>query len=191
LEQVIKRETSLCYKLLRYLNSPAFAFSTEISSIRHAISLIGLEEVRKWTNLLVLAGMGENKPPALVLTSLVRAKFCEDLAPALGLANRAMDLFLMGLLSTLDAIVERPMAEILSELAISRDIKAALLQARGQNRFRDIYELVLAYERGNWDGFSRLAAAMRANEDRIAEAYLAAVKWSQDILEADRTASSA
>jgi EAL and modified HD-GYP domain-containing signal transduction protein len=190
LEEVIKRESSLCYKLLRYLNSAAFAFSREITSIRHALSLIGVEEVRKWASLLVLAGMGEDKPSALVLGSIVRAKFCEDLAPATGLANRAMDLFLMGLLSMMDAIVERPMAEILSELVISRDIKTALLQGRDRNRFRDIYELVLAYERGDWEEISRLAAAMRANEDRIAEAYLAAVKWSQEVLEMDRVASA-
>jgi EAL and modified HD-GYP domain-containing signal transduction protein len=78
----------------------------------------------------------------------------------------------------------------LSELVISRDIKTALLQGRDRNRFRDIYELVLAYERGDWDEISRLAAAMRANEDRIAEAYLAAVKWSQEVLEMDRVASA-
>jgi len=190
LEDVIKRESSLCYKLLRYLNSAAFAFSREITSIRHALSLIGVEEVRKWASLLVLAGLGEDKPSALVLGSIFRAKFCEDLAPAAGLANRAMDLFLMGLLSMMDAIVERPMSEILSELAISTDIKIALLQARAQNLFRAIYELVLAYERGDWERISRLAAAMRANEDRIAEAYLAAVKWSQEVLEMDRVASA-
>jgi EAL and modified HD-GYP domain-containing signal transduction protein len=149
-----------------------------------------VEEVRKWASLLVLAGMGEDKPSALVLGSIFRAKFCEDLAPAAGLANRAMDLFLMGLLSMMDAIVERPMAEILSELLISRDIKTALLQGRDRNRFRDIHELVLAYERGDWEEISRLAAAMRANEDRIAEAYLAAVKWSQEVLEMDRVASA-
>ena len=82
------------------------------------------------------------------------------------------------------------MSEILSELTIATDIKTALLQARAQNLFRAIYELVLAYERGDWERISRLAAALRAHEDKIAEAYLAAAKWSQEVMEMERVASS-
>ena len=76
-EQVIKGEASLCYRLLRYLNSAAFGFGQEIHSIRHALSLLGEREVRRWIRLVATLGAGQGKSSALVLSALVRARFCE------------------------------------------------------------------------------------------------------------------
>ncbi|HYK87432.1 MAG TPA: HDOD domain-containing protein [Acidobacteriota bacterium] len=178
-ENVLKRETSLTYKLLRYLNSAAFAFVGEIKSIRHALSLLGLKEIRKWTSLVSLACMADDKPDEVVVNSVVRGKFCENLAVHVRLENRSTELFLMGLLSMMDAILERPLDEILEELPISSDVKLALLN--GTNLFRYVYELVLAYERGNWNRTAQFAAAMRVAESSITQAYIDAVRWGQKI----------
>jgi EAL and modified HD-GYP domain-containing signal transduction protein len=185
-EDVLKRETSLTYKLLRYLNSAAFAFTCEIKSIRHALSLLGLREIRKWTSLVALACMADDKPNELVATSVLRAKFCENLACQIGLANRSTELFLMGLLSMIDAILERPLAEILGELPISGEVKAALLN--GVNIYRYVYELVLAYERGNWRRASQFASSLRLTEPVITTAYLEAARWGQRVSKAERAA---
>jgi c-di-GMP-related signal transduction protein len=185
-EDILKRETSLTYKLLRYLNSAAFAFTCEIRSIRHALSLLGLREIRKWTSLVALACMADDKPNELVVTSVLRAKFCENLAFQVGLADRSTELFLLGLLSMMDAILERPLPEILAELPISGEVKAALLN--GVNIFRYVYELVLAYERGNWRRASQFATSLRLTEPVITAAYLEAARWGQRVFKAEKAA---
>ncbi len=186
IEEVLKQETSLTYKLLRYLNSAAFAFVGEIKSIRHALSLLGLREIRKWTSLVSLACMADDKPNELVVSSVLRAKFCENLAAYVGLKERSTELFLMGLLSMMDAILERPLAEILEELPLSADVKGALLN--GVNLFRYVYELVLAYERGNWMRASQFSSSLRIVESSVTQAYLDAAQWGQQIFQTAKEA---
>ena len=186
IEEILKQETSLCYKLLRYLNSAVFGFAGEINSIRHALSLLGLVEIRKWTSLVVLACLADTRPRELLVTSVLRAKFCENLAAPGGLGDRSGELFLMGLLSMMDAILERPLAEILGELPVSGDVKSALLH--GGNLFRYIFELVLAYERGNWRRASQFASSLRMNELAVTEAYLEAARWGLKIFKVEHAA---
>jgi c-di-GMP-related signal transduction protein len=186
LEEILKQETSLCYKFLRYLNSAAFDFVGEIRSLRHALTLLGLSEVRKWVSLVALACMAEDKPKELVVSAVMRAKFCENLALNIGLKSRATELFLMGLLSMLDAILERPLAEILSELRVSKDVKSALLN--GVNLFRYVYELVLAYERGLWSRATQFAASLRTSEPLVTKAYIDAINWGHRIFRAEMVA---
>ena len=104
LEDAIKGEASLCYRLLRYLNSAAFGFRSEIKSIRHALAILGEREVRRWLRLVATLSAGQNKPSDLVLSALVRARFCELLTPKV--KHGESDLFLVGLLSLMDAILE-------------------------------------------------------------------------------------
>jgi EAL and modified HD-GYP domain-containing signal transduction protein len=186
LEEILKQETSLCYKFLRYLNSATFDFVGEIRSLRHALTLLGTNEVRKWVSLVALACMGEDKPKELVVSAVMRAKFCENLALNIGLKNRATELFLMGLLSMLDVILERPLAEILSEVRVSKDVKSALLS--GVNLFRYVYELVLAYERGMWSRATQFAASLRTSEPLVTQAYLDAINWGHRIFRAEMVA---
>jgi len=181
IEQILKQETSLCYKMLRYLNSSLFEFVGEIRSLRHALSLLGINEVRKWVSLVALSSMGEDKPKELVVSAATRAKLCENFAPNIGLKSRATELFLMGLLSMLDAILERPLDKILSEVRVSKDVKSALLN--GVNVFRYVYELVLAYERGKWSRVTQLAASLRTSELTVTQAYVDAINWGHRIFE--------
>lgn len=178
-ERIVKLESSLCYKLLRFLNSVAFYFKQEINSIRHALLLLGVNELRKWVSLVALAGLGNDKPEILVVNSIVRARFCENLAPALKLQNRALDLFLLGLLSLMDAILERPMKDILNEVPVSEDIRVALLE--GNNTFGSIRDLMLAYEKGEWQKAMEAAASLKLPEPAVAEAHLDAVSWGLEM----------
>jgi c-di-GMP-related signal transduction protein len=176
LESIIKHETSLSYKLLRYLNSAAFAFRMEIRSIRHALAILGLNEVRRWVSIVALAGATADKQSELLITSMVRARFSELIAKEAGLAERAQELFLLGLLSMMDAILGRPMADIVAEVPVTADIKAALLN--NPSPLDPVYSFVQAYERGDWDEIEHRAKEMRMNESKITEAYLAAADWA-------------
>ncbi len=116
IENAIKGEAALCYRLLRYLNSAVFGFSNEIRSVRHALSMLGEREVRRWVRLVVTLAAGQHKSSELVLSALVRARFCELLSPKI--QHGDSDLFLLGLLSLMDAILEIPMNEVLDKVPI-------------------------------------------------------------------------
>jgi EAL and modified HD-GYP domain-containing signal transduction protein len=168
---------SLTYKLLRYINSAAFALRQKIDSIQRALTLLGEREVRRWLSLLVMAGMGKDKPEELVLQATIRAKFCEMLAPKAGVPARAQDFFFLGLFSLIDAILERPLDEALKGLPIADDVKAALL---GEENFcRDLYDCVLAYERGEWERLPALACRINIDESETPALYAEAVQWTQ------------
>src|SRR4051812_39978676 len=105
-EGIIKAELSLSYRLLRYLNSPLFAFYTRIQSIKHALALLGETEVKRWLSIASLVSVGDDKPSEFVVFALVRARFCELLGQNLGLASGA---FLLGLVSSLSFLLAVPM----------------------------------------------------------------------------------
>jgi EAL and modified HD-GYP domain-containing signal transduction protein len=124
LEKIIRSDVSLCYRLLRYLNSAAFGLYP-VRSIMHALTLIGEREVRKWIALVTAASLACNRPPELMRIALIRAKFCELQAER----QQADDYFLAGLFSLLDVMLEQPMDELVSELPISLKCRQALLGA--------------------------------------------------------------
>jgi EAL and modified HD-GYP domain-containing signal transduction protein len=179
IERILLHEPSLCYKLLRYLNSSLFYFHGNIASVRHALSLLGTEAVRKWISLVTLAGMGENKPEELVLTSVIRGKFCESIGNNLNMRQNSADHFLMGLFSLIDAILGKPMEKLLNELPISTEIRNTLLGEK--TAFRSVYDLVCAYEKSNWEKVTEIATAIKLSEESVANSYVGAVTWAQDL----------
>lgn len=175
IEAMIKHEVSLSLKLLTYMNLAAFGFRQPVTSVRQALLMLGMGGIRKWASVVALAEAGGDKPFELVVASVVRAKFCEQLAVDAGLGAQAEDAFFMGLFSMLDALLGRPLAELLESLAMADDVRHALLG--GANAVRRIYELALAYERGDWDGAIGWAATLALDERMLPERYCAAVEW--------------
>lgn len=178
-EEILRREPSLLYKLLRFLNSAFFALRSTITSIRHALALLGEESLRKWVSVVALAHLTGYSPQELVITALVRARFCESLAPAARLKDRETDLFLLGLLSVMDAILSRPMPEVLEDMPLADDLKQALMDQ--PNRLGQLLESVICYEKGHWDRLESLIAALGLGESDIPDAYLQSVEWARRI----------
>ncbi len=176
LEKIIKMEVSLSYKLLRYINSAFFGWKTNISSINHALVLMGENDVKKWASLMVLSSMADDKPNELVVQAVFRARFSECLAPRFGLSAHSQDLFLMGMFSLIDAIIDTSLSELLEKLPIADDIKLALLEQKG--RMGEVFQLLLAYERGNWEEIAELTARFKINDDGISRYYLDALEWA-------------
>ena len=178
--QRIKEEASLSYRLLRYLNSPAFFLVSEVRSIPHALSMLGERGIRKWISLVAIACMGEDKPQELIVLPLVRARFCELLAPSAHLAEAANDLFLLGLLSAMDAILDMKMEDVLKEIAIRPEIRDALLGRH--NLLSEVFDLAVQYEKGSWEGIEEAAARLGVSGDALAGAFVQAVDWAKGIL---------
>jgi c-di-GMP-related signal transduction protein len=171
-EELLKSDPSLVYKLLRYLNSPLLGLRGEIRGVREAVELLGETEFRRWISILAIIAMAGDKPPELIRTALTRAFFCEAMSQPAGISPQSPDLFLMGLLSVTDAILDRPIQEVLSSLPISADIRTAL--CGGTNRFRDIYDVLLAYERADWPALTAAATRLGSLESLIPDCYNAA-----------------
>lgn len=180
LENFIKRDVSLSYLLLKYINSAAYGFRTRISSIKHALVMLGIKEIKKWVSLIVLRGMGEDKPDELMTASIIRAKFGELIAQRIGFNEQSSDIFLMGMFSMIDAILDRPMSEVIADLPISEEIKEVLLG--NHNTYRDVFDLIISYEKGNWDELSNLAAGFGLDETQIPDLYIQSLEWSNQLL---------
>lgn len=179
LEDIIKHDVSITYKLLRFINSAAFGFATKIQSIKQAISLLGLKEFRKWVSLIALSSMGDDKPEELVLASMSRARFCELIAPKIGMKEKSSDLFLTGMFSMIDAFIDQPMEDILNDLPLSEGIKTALLG--GENVYRTALETAISFERGDWDSLGPLKERLGLGEDEFPPIFHSSIEWASRI----------
>ena len=177
LEKLIKAEASVCYRLLRYLNSAVFAFKKEIHSVKHALSLLGERDVRRWIRLVAAVGAGQDKTSDLVLSALVRGRFGELIAPHV--RHGESDLFLMGLLSLIDVMLEMPMDQVLERIPLDHETKAVLLGKPSQ--LRPVFRLLLAHESGEWAAAESLSTEMNLNPGEVAGYYWQAQQWAREL----------
>lgn len=179
IEQLLKEEPSLLYKLLRYLNSAAHGLAREVHSVPHAIALLGEKEFRRWVQVVAVVAAARDEPVEVLRSALVRAYFCEGLAQLLGTAPAGTEFFLLGLLSLLDVLFARPLEEMLDELPIPGEIRTALLG--GSNIFRDVLEAALAYEAADWESFQAAAGRARLRQASVAEQYETAIRQASHV----------
>jgi len=177
LEKLIKAEASVCYRLLRYLNSAMFGFQSEIHSVRHALSMLGERDVRRWVRLVAAVGAGQENTSDLVLSALVRGRFGELLAPRV--QHGESDLFLLGLLSLIDAMMEMPMAEVLEKIPLDHATKAVLLGKPSE--LRPVFQLMLAHESGEWTAAAELSRRLRLETEEVAGFYWQAQQWAREV----------
>jgi len=175
LEKLLKQEASISYRLLRYLNSPVFGFALEIKSIRHAMAILGEREMRRWIRLIVAVGAAEQRCSELVLMGLARARFCELLSTRM---QSDSDLFLMGLLSIMDAILEVSMDVLLEQLPVDHATKTVLLGQKSS--LRPLYLLMLAQESGEWSQSSKLAKQLKLHDEEVASTWFQSMRWAQE-----------
>ncbi len=174
---IIGRDTALVISLLKMVNH--MAVNSEITSIRHAAAMLGQKELKRWINTAVIHELCSDKPTEITRLSLLRAKFAENLAPAFDLGSKASGLFLMGLFSVLDIILEKTMAEALSLVKVSREIKEALVDGKGE--FAELLDFIKQYEAGEWQEVSRLMLLKQIDIQVVHDAYMNSLKWYRDL----------
>ena len=179
---LLRRAPSLVYKLLRYVNSAMFGFRQQIGSVEHAISLIGEEGVRRWLSVALVMDMTTDTPSELMTNALARARFGELLAPEARLSQRSGDLFLMGLLSRMDAIYGRPLEDVLGDLSLHDDVRRILLGAAPPDwPLARLWRLVSFYESAQWRGVAQLVEALQIPQEKVSGLYTAALAWSDEV----------
>ncbi len=178
---IIGRDTALVISLLKMVNR--MTRNSTITSIRHAAAMLGEKELRKWLITAVAGQLYTDKPNELTRMSLLRAKFAENLAPVFSLAIQSSELFLMGLFSVLDVILDMPMKDALETIKVSQNISDALVYHKGIFAFP--LEFILQYENANWQEVSRLMIVHNIEMQPVYDAYLNALRWYRDTIFAD------
>lgn len=178
-ENIIARDVSISYKLLRYLNSAYYRRVNEISSIKQAIVLLGERGIRNFLSLIAMTKLSENKPDELMRSSIIRAKFCELLGECVDSCSYSSELFTLGLFSSIDAILDDSMEHVMARLPLSENIKTALMGGEGE--LTDYLNMAKYYERGDWEGFTELKNEFKMNEDKLPDCYLEAISWADAI----------
>ena len=181
IEDLLKHDTSLTYRVLRTVNSAGFGLRREVRSIREALLLLGLEQIRKWTSIWVLAGMNRG-PSELVTMTVLRGRSCELIGHTSGRPDSDGGYFLLGLCSLLDALLGQPMSEVVKELPLDDEIRAALLGV--VNRPRQVLDAVIHYEQGHWLESAALTAVLDLDEDCLPQAYAEALAWTRTLTRA-------
>ncbi len=170
---IIGRDTALTISLLKLVNR--MAVNSEITSIRHAAAMLGQKELKKWINTAVVNVLYADKPNEITRLSLLRAKFAENLAAAFGLAMKADELFLMGLFSVLDVILEKPMEEALQMVQVSTKISDALIHGKGE--LAPVLDFMVQYESANWQEVSRQMLLKQIDMNKVTNAYRDSLCW--------------
>lgn len=172
LENAIGRDVTLSYRLLRVINSAAFAMSGRVDSLRQAVLFLGRERIRSWVSLLVLSGLSD-KPSELLAIGMIRARMCEQLADFVEPGHRAA-YFTTGLFSILDAVLDTPMEQLLASLPLAPSVTQALLARSGP--LGETLNVVIANERCEWT-----SSSSGLTDTQVREAYLEAVKWASQM----------
>jgi len=173
LQALVARDVTLTYRILRYINSEKFHLARPVETIQQAISLLGLKPITTWMVILVLARF-KHKPEELLTLALIRGKMCETMSKH---ANLNIDTgFMIGLLSTLDALVDTEMAAVVAELPLNEAAKSALENKSGS--LGEILGAIIAYEQADWQSqFIRDSK----NSSQLTAVYLDAIHWTHEV----------
>ena len=174
---VIEHDTALVISLLAMVNR--MTVNSGISTVGHAAAMLGQKELKRWINTAVTKELCSDKPAEITRSSLIRARFAELLAPTFGLNTSSSELFLMGLFSVLDAMLDKPMKEALELVKVSKDISNALIEGTG--KYAPVLEFMNAYSDANWSEVSRQLILINAQDSAVYESYTSSLSWFRDL----------
>ena len=176
---IIKNDVALSYRLLRVLNSAFFGLHYTVKNINQALAILGMVEVKKWVTLVSLNEMSSNKPVELMRMALLRAKFLETLAPHMGIPRSADDLFMLGLVSLMDTMMDTAMLDLIEQTNLAENIARPLLT--GEGRFAELLRMVIHYERSEWDQMLSMAETLHIEPKTLSDIYLEVARWADSM----------
>lgn len=179
LAEIIEKDVTLAYRLMRVVSSRSG--DELIYSIKKALTYMGLRESERWVHILMLQDMGKEKPRELMRTSLIRTQFAETIAIQGGLKNLRHEASMMGLFSVLDAMMDMPLSAALEGINLTKRVLDALLYNKGV--LYPIYELIMAYEKADWDIVLKNLIEIGIDKDSIHEKYLYAINWAKETMD--------
>lgn len=179
LAELIQQDVTLAYRVMRMVS--VRSNHDLVSSIRYALTYMGLNEIERWLNILMLQDLGQDKPSELMKISIIRSRFAQTLAKrALMTYNAQHSAGMMGLFSVLDGILDQTMAEALEGITLPPSIPEALITGSGP--LYPLYELIIAYEKGDWETTFARSQALKIEEYMLYHDYRDAIQWANEII---------
>jgi EAL and modified HD-GYP domain-containing signal transduction protein len=176
---IIERDLELPYKLLRIANSAFYGVRTKITSIHHALVTLGVQDMLRWGNLILLKGLHNTDNAELVKASLVRARMLSQLSFAMRQGKRESDYFLTGLFSSIDALLHQSMDQVMSRLPLTDAVKGALLGK--DNNLRRALNAVMCFEKGDFNCTDTFLSHMKLSSDTFMSLYYEALRWQHSL----------
>ncbi|WP_019372972.1 EAL and HDOD domain-containing protein, partial [Melaminivora alkalimesophila] len=181
IEELLKKDPTLSFNLLRFINSSGFGLSVEITSFRHAVMILGLKKLFRWAALLLTTSRNTGSPPAVGQTAVVRGRLMELLAAELLPPDECDNAFVVGVFSLLDVMLGIPLQQALETVALPQSVVDALMHGTGV--FAPFLELTRACESGDDAAFARTAEALHLSNRQVNWAHLQALAWAESLLE--------
>lgn len=179
LELLFKKDVALTFKLLRYINSAGFGLSCEVQSIRHAVSILGMQPLYRWLTLLLVTAGGAPTMPTLARTAITRGRLCELVGKSCLPRADQDNLFIVGVFSLLPAFLEMPMEQVLERIVIPEKIVDALADRSGI--YGPFLLLAEAVESGDAKQLEQLAGSLMMTPEKISQAHLQALAWVEQL----------
>lgn len=179
IEAILKRDATLSFNLLRYINSSGFGLSTEITSFRHAVMILGMKKLFRWAALLLTMSREGGVPPAVGQMAIVRGRLMELLAAELLPPEECDNAFVAGVFSLLDTMLGIPMEKAIGAVSLPEAITEALLHQRGP--LAPFLELTVACETADDAAFARTAEALTLSNHQVNWAHLQALAWAESL----------
>ncbi len=179
LEALFKKDVALTFKLLRYINSAGFGLSCEVQSIRHAVSILGMQPLYRWLTLLLVTAGGAPTMPTLARTAITRGRLCELIGKICLSKGDQDNLFIVGVFSLLPAFLEMPMDQVLERIVIPDKLGDALADRSGI--YGPFLALAEAVESGNSEQLESLASSLMVTPDQVSQAHLQALAWVEQL----------
>jgi c-di-GMP-related signal transduction protein len=181
IEEVLKRDPTLSFNLLRFINSAGFGLRTEVTSFKHAVMLLGLKKLFKWAALLLTTSQGDT-PPAVGSTAVVRGRLMELLCADLVGQDEADNAFVVGVFSLLDTLLGMPLPAALATLTLPTSVTDALLYGTGP--LAPFLALAQACETGDDEVFAKTTQQLGLQSNQVNWAHLQALAWAETLLDA-------
>ena len=179
IEEVLKRDPTLSFNLLRFINSAGFGLRTEVTSFKHAVMLLGLTRLFKWAALLMTTSQGGAASSAVGATAVVRGRLMELLAAEVLAPEECDNAFVVGVFSLLEAMLGVSMEQALATVALPESVTQALLHKSGP--LADFLELTVACETGDDAVFARTANKLSMTSQQINWSHLQALAWAEEL----------
>lgn len=179
IEELLKKDPTLSFNLLRFINSSGFGLSCEITSFRHAVMILGLKKLFRWAALLLTTSRTDGSPPAVGQTAVVRGRLMELLTSELLPPEECDNAFVVGVFSLLDVMLGQPMEKALASVALPQPVIDALVHNSGV--FAPFLELTRACESGDEESFARAANALQLSNHQVNWAHLQALAWADNL----------
>ncbi|MBC3798568.1 EAL and HDOD domain-containing protein [Acetobacterium tundrae] len=178
LAELLEQDVTLAYRVMRMAS---FRSGNDlVSSVKYALTYMGLDELERWINVIMLQDLGKDKPEELKKISLIRTKFAESIAIHGGMKKLQNAASMMGLFSVLDAILDQSMEEALMGVALPPSILDALINHKGV--LYPIYELILSYEKGDWNVVDKISKELNLEETVLVRNYRWSIQWANEIM---------